>query len=335
MEKHTIKKRWGFTAIISFMVITVSTSSGVSIYLDDTTPPVTTLSFDPEIPDGNNDWYISNVTVTLNATDDSSGVNITYYKINEGDWQIYENPFLLNTSNYYTIQYYSVDIAGNVEDTKTASCKVDVVPPVTTYHIDQGGVYHIFSLSATDDMSGVFITYIQIDCGTWQTYHGEITLTSDSPHIMRFYSIDKAGNVEDTKQVIIHPHTDTFPPTIHLTVKKVFFNKWKFIAEAYDTISGMDRVEFYVDNQLLGNISGPGPLYECNWVCPDSNSHLVQAIAYDCAGNSASSNIIISISKSHNYGLYFNQLFLKSLKRFFHMPLLLTLEEKLLHMGRK
>lgn len=308
---------------------------GISQNLDDTTPPITTLSFDPEMPDGNNDWYISNVTVTLNATDDSSGVNITYYKINEGDWEIYENPFLLNTSNYYTIQYYSVDIAGNVEDAKTASCKVDVVPPVTTYHIDQGGGYYICSLSATDDMSGVFATYFSIDWGTWQTYHGEFFVTSDSPHIMRFYSVDNAGNVEETKQVIIHPHNDTFPPTIHLTVEKVFFNRWKFIAEAYDTISGMDRVEFYVDNQLLGNISGPGPLYVWNWVCPDSNSHSVQAIAYDCAGNSASSNIIdiiFSISKSHNYELYFNQLFLKSLKRFFYMPLLLILEEKELNL---
>lgn len=44
---------------------------------DDTTPPVTTLSFDPPTPDGLNGWYVSNVTITLNATDNQSGVNVT------------------------------------------------------------------------------------------------------------------------------------------------------------------------------------------------------------------------------------------------------------------
>ena len=41
---------------------------------NDTTPPVTTHNLDPPEPNGLNDWYVSDVTVTLNATDDLSGV---------------------------------------------------------------------------------------------------------------------------------------------------------------------------------------------------------------------------------------------------------------------
>ena len=292
-------------------------------YDNDTTPPVTTIYFNPETPDGDNGWYISNVTITLNATDNESGVNSTYFRVNSGEWEVYENPFFLNISNTYMIDFYSIDNAGNVENVKSASCKVDVVPPVTTFHIDDGN-YHIFYLEATDDMSGVYKTYINIDGGAWQAYTGPIFFTSDGSHIIRFYSIDRAGNVEDIQQITIHPDTDTIPPVVTLTVEKIFFNKWKFIAEACDADSGMDRVEFYVDNQLLGNVTAPGPYYEWIWTTTDNKGHSVQAIAYDLAGNSAASEVVNSYPQSQNqHQLHFNQLFLKTLERCLPMFLLL------------
>ena len=271
--------------------------SGIGGFRDDTTPPITTLSLDPAVPDGHNDWYISNLTVFLNATDDSSGVNITYYKLNNGDWEIYDYPFVLTTSNYYVIQYYSIDFAGNVENTKSASCKVDVVPPVTHIIIDDQGWHISVSFWATDDMSGVDYICYQIDGGAWQTGWGGFYLTTDGTHIIKFYSVDKAGNVEDVQQVTIHP-PDTSPPTIHLAVEKIFLNEWMFIVEACDANSGMDRVEFYVDNKMLGSLFGPGSVFELNWTCPDSKGHTVHAIAYDRAGNFAASDIITSFSES-------------------------------------
>jgi hypothetical protein len=296
-----------------------------SVPLVDSTPPVTTLSFDPEVPDGHSNWYVSNVTVTLNATDDFSGVNVTYYRINGGEWQLYNYPFLLNKSNYYTIEYYSIDNAGNVEDVQSASCKVDVVPPVTTYHIDDGGDVHICCLEATDDMSGVYATFISIDGGAWQKYGSPIKITVDSySHTINFYSVDKAGNEEEIHQITIYPHPDESPPTISLSVEKIVLNKLKFIALAYDVGSGMDRVEFYIDSQFLGNVTGPGPEYEWNWTCPDADGHTVQAIAYDKAGNSAASN---NVTRYHSFSydhrqLRFTQLFLKFLERFFQLLLL-------------
>ncbi len=300
--------------------------------LVDTTPPVTTLSFDPEVPDGYNNWYVSNVTVTLNATDDSSGVNVTYYRINETEWELYVSPFLLNRSNYYTIEYYSIDIAGNVEDVQSASCKVDVVPPVTTYHIDHFVGYHVCSFWATDDMSGVYATFFSIDGGAWQAYGSPFYISSDGTHIISFYSVDKAGNKEDTQQITIppDPYQDTLPPTISLSVEKIVLNKLKFIASAYDVGSGMDRVEFYVDSQLLGNVTGPGPVYEWNWTSSDANGHTVQAIAYDQAGNSAASNNVTGYY-SYNYNhhqLRFTQFFLKFMERLFQLFLLLKLGGK-------
>ncbi|MEA2054442.1 MAG: lamin tail domain-containing protein [Candidatus Thermoplasmatota archaeon] len=89
----------------------------------DTTDPVTTLTLDPaEYPVWG--WYVTNVTVTLDATDDDSGVNYTKYKIGEGDWMDYTQPFVVENDGNNTVEYYSVDIAGNQEEHKFAYVKI-------------------------------------------------------------------------------------------------------------------------------------------------------------------------------------------------------------------
>jgi hypothetical protein len=98
-------------------------------YETDTTPPATNISFDPPEPDGLNGFYVSNVTVTFNATDDISGVNVTYYRINEGEWEIYVEPFKLENNGFYQIEFYSVDNTGNIESPKLSYLKIDQTPP--------------------------------------------------------------------------------------------------------------------------------------------------------------------------------------------------------------
>jgi hypothetical protein len=270
---------------------------------DDTTPPVTTIYFNPEAPNGDNGWYVSNVTIMLNATDDLSGVNITYYRVNNGGWEIYEYPFVFNKSNYYVIDYYSIDNAGNVESVKSASCKVDVVPPVTTVYIygvwgENGWLkkFDYIEFKATDDMSGVAAIYCRIDGGCWTVYTGPFTFGCDGGHILWFFSVDRAGNTEDVKEVIIK--LDGIPPEVTLTVKKIWINMWKFTAEAFDWCSGVDKFEFYLDGEFLGNVTTPGP-YE--WIWTGGGNLTVQAIAYDLAGNSAASEVVNSIPQSQSH----------------------------------
>lgn len=50
-----------------------------------TTPPVTTAEKDPEDPNGNLQWYVSPVEVTLTSTDLESGVKEINYKIDNGN----------------------------------------------------------------------------------------------------------------------------------------------------------------------------------------------------------------------------------------------------------
>ena len=84
----------------------------------DTTPPVTTCLLNGTM---NGDIYISDVTVTLTATDTESGVNYTMYKLDNGSWASYSTPFVVSANGTHAVSYYSEDNAGNIETIKTSN----------------------------------------------------------------------------------------------------------------------------------------------------------------------------------------------------------------------
>jgi hypothetical protein len=67
--------------------------------------------------------YASAVTVTLSASDASpgSGVSATYYRIDGGAVQTYSGAFMVSATGNHVIAYYSRDVAGNYESTKSVS----------------------------------------------------------------------------------------------------------------------------------------------------------------------------------------------------------------------
>ncbi|WP_274653676.1 OmpL47-type beta-barrel domain-containing protein [Paenibacillus humicola] len=94
----------------------------------DHTKPVTTLALTGTA--GSGGWYTSEVTAALTASDDSSGVAKTEYRLGDsGDWTVYSEPIKLADDGLYTLQFRSTDQAGNVEDAKTSAVKVDKTAP--------------------------------------------------------------------------------------------------------------------------------------------------------------------------------------------------------------
>ena len=65
-------------------------------------------------------WY-SPRTVMLSATDPTSGVASTSYRLDGGAWTAYMGPFFVATYGPHTLDYRSTDAAGNVEVFKTVS----------------------------------------------------------------------------------------------------------------------------------------------------------------------------------------------------------------------
>ena len=102
---------------------------------NDTTPPVTTIYFVPPEPNGLNGWYVSDIEITLEATDDISGVDFIKYLLDDNDWMIYTSPLIIKSDGFHRITYYAVDKAGNVEQpSDVVRFKLDQTKPIISIH---------------------------------------------------------------------------------------------------------------------------------------------------------------------------------------------------------
>jgi hypothetical protein len=272
----------------------------------DTTDPVTTHSLSGEM--GENGWYVSDVDVTLTATDETSGVDYTMYRIDGGSWRGYTGTFTVSTDGTHKVDYYSVDNAGNRESTKSVSFKIDQTDPVTTHSLSgEMGENDWYvsdvevTLDAIDATSGIDETKYRIDGGSWQTYTAPFTVSIDGEHTVDYYSVDMAGNEESTKTVLFK--IDQTNPTVSIDrpggylyifdrqIIPLPFGKTIIIGQitikvvATDAMSEIDRVEFYIDGVMEN--TDPDEPYEWTWDETVFFKHTIKVMAYDKAGNVA------------------------------------------------
>ena len=187
MGESKMRKIIALGIILLFLGMTMSSSTEIIVFNDDTTPPVTTHSLDPPEPDGENGYYVNIVEVTLNSTDDLSGVKEIFYAVGSGSW--------------YTI-------------------------------VGENGTFLI--------------------------------LPDDNDMLIRYYAIDNAGNEEEINSFIISK--DETPPDVdYIDIKLCLEDKIWYLdyrAHAEDDTSGMDRVEFFIDDEHQETIEGSGPDYD-------------------------------------------------------------------------
>jgi hypothetical protein len=201
-----------------------TTTSAIKV---DLVKPSTTLTTSPAAPDGLNNWFQrSSVTFTLVATDATSGVANSYYTIDGGGQQTYSGTVTVSGQGDHSVTYWSVDNAGNTENTNTTHIKLDNVKPTTTLTTSpaspdgtnswfkQSSV--TFTLAATDATSGAANRFYTIDGGGQQTYSGTVTVSGQGDHTITYWSVDNAGNTENTNTTDIK--LDNVGPTNSLAL---------------------------------------------------------------------------------------------------------------------
>lgn len=104
--------------------------------------PETTVSVNPASPNGANGWYTSDVTISLAATDDCTGITGTEYSTDNGaTWQPYTEPLTISTEGVTTISYRSSDRAGNVEAAKSLIVKIDKTAPTAFISANPSAIF--------------------------------------------------------------------------------------------------------------------------------------------------------------------------------------------------
>ncbi|WP_243652983.1 Ig-like domain-containing protein [Tumebacillus sp. BK434] len=142
--------------------------TALSDFAADTQAPVTTAAVSGQA--NANGWYNQDVTVTLTATDDKSGVARIEYQIGNGDWNAYTAPFAINTDGDHNVAYRAVDVNGNVEAEKSLTVKLDKTMPTVDVIQSGGDLRNVnfdetvsFSVQATDAASGVAAVELYLD----------------------------------------------------------------------------------------------------------------------------------------------------------------------------
>jgi hypothetical protein len=121
------------------------------------------------------------------------------------------------------VKWIAEDIRGNISDVRSATFVVDSVAPTTTATLSPepvNGVYDAptVTLTAVDGgEAGVDKTEYRINGGAWTTYSGPFKVTTVGDHTLEYRSIDKVGNVEDTKMLTFRTAVPSTGPVCTIT----------------------------------------------------------------------------------------------------------------------
>jgi PKD repeat protein len=153
--------------------------------LADNTAPITSHNY-------NGEWKTSDFTITLSASDSESGVAETYYKVNGGSNRSLSSdgqPQTTLESENNTLEFWSVDIVGNIESVQVVSeIKLDKTDPVignpTTspdYEVQAEETVKV-TVDVSDSVSGVdqvILSYSTDNGSSWNDVSMNLNSTLD------------------------------------------------------------------------------------------------------------------------------------------------------------
>jgi len=125
----------------------------------DDTAPTSQHTVVPGTPDGDNGWYVSDVTVSFTADDGTevwqSGVDHIEYKVNGGSTQTGDS-VVVSADGEHTVEYRAVDNVGNEEAwNPVPTISIDQTAPVIDLTWEASGGDVIFTATCSDATSGM------------------------------------------------------------------------------------------------------------------------------------------------------------------------------------
>ena len=242
-------------------------------------------------------WFRSKVSVSLQAWDNTSGLDGTAYRLDGGPWHDYAAPFLVTDDGNHFVECFSMNKNGVSGTLKTSVIRIDSTPPDVSYALsgtsNTDGWYASpvsLTLVGRDATSGVAALVYIVDNGLPQVYVGPVELT-DGTHSVRFVAIDFAGNPGTVG--IVSVRVDTDAPSLVLAVPNGIITSSRVVVSwtGTDNDSGIVRYELSLDGgpfQSLGTNSSAALLLS-------DGAHVVEVKAVDAVGNSVTKTASLQV----------------------------------------
>lgn len=204
---------------------------------------------------GLNGWYVSDVDVILKAENQGEVSSlVTEYSFDNTNWITYTAPFTISGEGMTAVYYRSKDPAGVVEPTNLLIVKIDKTAPET--HAVLEGSFDGYnytsdvtvSLYASDAVSGVASTLYSLDDSSWLEYSGSLVVSTEGSHLLKYKSIDKAGNIEVEKNVGFNITRDCGSPLEFI----IRFDVISKDVKVYNSQTGEEVIYVVLDDKQVG-----------------------------------------------------------------------------------
>ena len=246
-------------------------------------------------------YYISGmghgITVDPGTNQDQGGTTGAYSE----DKDIY--------SSYYAAQFWGLTGSGSSDTTPPS---VNITSPSNGATVS--GTVTI-AASATDNVGVTKVEFyinnnkVGEDTSSPYEYSWNTTGYSNGTYSLKAIAYDAAGNSavdNDTSVTVSNSSSgDTTPPSVNITSPSngaTVSGTVTIAASASDNV-GVTKVEFYINNNKVGEDTSSPYEYSWNTTGYSNGTYSLKAIAYDAAGNSAVDNdtsVTVSNSQASN-----------------------------------
>lgn len=267
----------------------------------DSRSPKTRIHYDvtKKYFDGKTLFVGKELKVELSSHDVHSGVEQVLVSLDSVGYNKYLDPIVIDKEKIYTIDYYSVDNVGNVENAIHKTFSVDLSPPITKLVFNGEKFEENISgktklvLKAADSISGVSIIYYSLDEKKYRkyTYALNSAYLTEGEHIIKYYSVDKVGNKEQEHEYKFF--VDKTPPILVDEIlgnsyvvngKEYSSGRTKLKLTAVDNKSGVKEIKYNINRE--GYVLYEKPFY----LTTVSGSLSVVSYSIDNVGNKSISS---------------------------------------------
>ncbi|HWG92562.1 MAG TPA: right-handed parallel beta-helix repeat-containing protein [Candidatus Thermoplasmatota archaeon] len=254
----------------------------------DKTRPITTVTYGGTLHTSG--WYKSNVTASLAATDGTSGVATTYFRLDGGDVTVYTSPVAIKGTGIHAFDPFSKDVAGNLESLVRRDVRVDITAPESRIQVLSGtpgtnGWYRSAvqaAVNATDEGAGVASRELGVNGGPLAPYTGPIPLVTDGIHRLAHRAVDLVDHVEATRETLVK--IDATAPSLSFAISGTLHpTGWyttapRVFANGSDATSGVALVEYRLNG-------GTWRVYAGAVTLGSTGTHTFEGRVTDAAGN--------------------------------------------------